>query len=158
MNAAKQLALAAEALYACGFRGRAKKLRVVADELALTEAAFDGIRAQLSAVVAERDALAARLEGAEAVIEVQDVHARLVIAERDEAMRALGKLTAERDAEPDRIAEVTAERDALAAKVEDLECVLAGAGVCVECYANGWHKLDCSRRRTARALDGEARP
>ena len=62
MNAAKQLTLAAEALYASGFRGRAKKLRVVADELALTEAAFDGIHAQLSAVVAERDALAAAVE------------------------------------------------------------------------------------------------
>lgn len=53
--------------------------------------------------------------------------------------------------------DATAERDALAAKVEDLECVLAGAGVCVECYANGWHKLDCSRRRAADALDGADR-
>ena len=62
MNAAKQLALAAEALHACGFRGRANKLRRVADELALTEAAFDGIHAQLAAVAAERDALAAKVE------------------------------------------------------------------------------------------------
>lgn len=62
MNAAKQLALAAEALYACGFRGRANKLRRVADELALTEAAFDGIHAQLAAAAAERDALAAKVE------------------------------------------------------------------------------------------------
>ena len=64
------------------------------------------------------------------------------------ALPALLDAAAERDA-------LRAERDALAAKVEDLECVLAGAGVCVECYANGWHKLDCSRRRTARALDEE---
>ena len=62
MNAAKQLALAAEALYACGFRGRARKLRRVADELALTEAAFDGIHAQLAELAAERDALAAKVE------------------------------------------------------------------------------------------------
>lgn len=61
MTAAKQLALAAEVLHACGFRGRANKLRRVADELALTEAAFDGIHAQLAAVAAERDALAAKL-------------------------------------------------------------------------------------------------
>ena len=39
-------------------------------------------------------------------------------AERDEAVWALGKLTAELDAEPDRIAELSAERDALAAAVE----------------------------------------
>ena len=63
MNAAKQLALAAEALHACGFRGRANKLRRVADELALTEAAFDGIHAQLAALSTERDALAAFAQG-----------------------------------------------------------------------------------------------
>lgn len=49
--------------------------------------------------------------------------------------------------------DAAAERDTLAAKVEDLECALEGAGVCLECYANGWHKLDCSRRRIDDALD-----
>lgn len=85
----------------------------------------------------EWDAAAGRLNDAE-------VQTALMSAALDQACE-------ERDA-------LLAERDALAAKVEDLECVLAGAGVCVECYANGWHKLDCSRRSTARALDGEARP
>ena len=77
----------------------------------------------------------------------RDITPPHVIAHRGAQLDAV---TAERDALRD-------ERDALAAKVEDLECVLAGAGVCVECFANGWHKLDCSRRRTARAIDGEAR-
>ena len=54
--------------------------------------------------------------------------------------------------------DAVAERDALAAKVKHLEYLLEGAGVCVECYANGWHKLDCSRRRAADALDGGGRP
>ena len=72
----------------------------------------------------------------------------VIQAAANEAALALLDAAAERDA-------LRAERDALAEKVEDLECVLAGAGVCVECYANGWHKLDCSRRRTARALDEE---
>ena len=98
------------------------------DDAVLIAAAINALPALLDAA-AERDALAARLEGAEAVIEVQDAHARLVIAERDEAMRALGKLAAERDAEPDRIAELAAERDALAAErdrlreqVESMRC------------------------------------
>ena len=77
----------------------------------------------------------------------RDITPPHVIAHRGAQLDAV---TAERDA-------LRAERDALAAKVEDLECVLAGAGVCVECYANGWHKLDCSRRRTAHALDGTDR-
>ena len=118
----------------------------------LPEPAFDAVLlfAELAAaelpalldVAAERDALAARLEGAEAVIEVQDVHARLVIAERDEAMRALGKLTAERDAEPDRIAELTAERDALLSIVDDARHALAADGP----------KLEPARQVLARAL------
>ena len=104
-------------------------------------AAVNALPALLDAA-AERDALAARLEGAEAVIEVQDVHARLVIAERDEAMRALGKLTAERDAEPDRIAELTAERDALLSIIDDARHALAADGP----------KLEPARQVLARAL------
>ena len=60
MNFTKQLALATEALYACGFRGRAEKLRqAVADELAVTEAAFDGcenVRLDLYAQLREAQA------------------------------------------------------------------------------------------------------
>ena len=86
MNAAKQLALAAEALHACGFRGRANKLRRVADELALTEAAFDGIHAQLAAVAAERDALAAEVERVRALASGMGVPRPGADTDRDSAL------------------------------------------------------------------------
>ena len=88
MNAAKQLALAAEALHACGFRGRANKLRGVADELALTEAAFDGIHAQLAAVAAERDALAAFAQGLQVATDSLRAE-RDALAAKVERVRAL---------------------------------------------------------------------
>ena len=131
--------------------------------LALLDAAEES-----DALRAERDALLAIIDDARHALSADGPKvepARQVLA------RALPQITAWRDrtrhardnTPPHVIAHrgaqldaVTAERDALAEKVEDLECVLAGAGFCVECYANGRHKLDCSRRRTASALDGEA--
>lgn len=127
------------------------------DDAVLIAAAINALPALLDAA-AERDALAARLEGAEAVIEVQDVHARLVIAERDEAMRALGKLTAERDAEPDRIAELTAERDALAewrdyseAEIDSLKAMLAD-----RCLADITHRDEEHRQSVCMLPVGHA--
>ena len=133
----------------------------------LIAAAVNALPALLDAAV-ERDALLAIIDDARHALSADGPKvepARQVLA------RALPQTTAWRDrtrhardnTPPHVIAHrgaqldaVTAERDALAEKVEDLECVLAGAGFCVECYANGRHKLDCSRRRTASALDGEA--
>ena len=142
--------------------------RVAAVVVPIVEATLLDAAAERDALRAERDALLAIIDDARHALSADGPKvepARQVLA------RALPQTTAWRDrtrhardnTPPHVIAHrgaqldaVTAERDALAEKVEDLECVLAGAGFCVECYANGRHKLDCSRRRTASALDGEA--